>query len=76
MRNAPVSGEPIFHAKTPNTRELTDIGGDRRGTPRMGMGCDQEVIGTNWSAHGLKLCTDAAIFDVSRDVERKDSRPP
>jgi len=41
----------------------------------MGMGCDQEVVGTDWSALGLKLCKDAVIFDVSQDVERKDSRP-
>ena len=72
MRKTPVSGEPVFHAKPQNTRELTDIGGDQRGAQSMGMGCDGEFVGTDRSAleHGC------AIFDVRRDMERKDVEVP
>jgi hypothetical protein len=68
MRKAPVSGEPVFPAKTPNTRELAD----QRGAQRVGLGYDQGFVKTDRSARRLEFGTDAAIFDVSRDIERKD----
>jgi hypothetical protein len=67
--------EPIFYAKTLDTCELADISGDQRGTQRIGMGCDQEVVGADRFASGFKLGANSAIFSIGRDIQWKDLEP-
>ena len=76
MRKAPVTGEPVFPAKTPNTREIADIGDDQRGAQRIGLGYDQEFVGTDRSASGLELGTDAPNSTSAGTTSGRMSRSP
>ena len=38
------------------------------------MGCNQQIIGTNRAAQGLKLLTNATIEFISRRLERQNGK--